>query len=178
MRLVITVVVSAGAIQSATASPALLGTRQCAQTEFRFYVQILGDESWGQHLGTKASLPEKTTVIAVWSLGGPKADNGLSLYGWTTNTRSGFSRFCQSARPLAVRRQSLRDPFRVRDGWFYGRKFTCVKEGPIVVGLAERAGRRRLTVTMQRTGELVAVGEVAANSGWVRASRGCVENDR
>jgi hypothetical protein len=141
-------------------------------------IHILGDRSWGWRIGSYSAIPAKTTAILVWSTGGPPATDGLAAYGWTTRTRSGFFSRCSAGRAAAQPTGSLRAPVSVKDRWFYGRKYTCIQPGRFVVAVSDIAGGKRLTVRVQRTGKLLAIGEVKAGGGWLRGSKSCRESER
>jgi len=66
----------------------------------------------------------------------------------------------------------------VEDGWYFGRKFTCLQTGRFVVEIRDITGGKRLSVRVQKTGKLLAVGEVKAGGGWLRGSTSCRDSDR
>ena len=67
---------------------------------------------------------------------------------------------------------------RVKDGWFFGRKYKCLQPGRFVVEIRDIAGGKRVTVRVQRTGRLLAVGEVKAGGGWLRGAKSCGDYER
>ena len=181
MRLLLTLLVSAVALTAAAAAPSSpLGaqSRVCTPEDTAVYIQILGDRSWGWRLERYDAIPTKRAVIAVWSNGGPVSTFGVAAYGWTTRTRSAFLAGCSVGRAAAQPRGSLRAAVRVKDGWFYGRKYTCLQPGRFVVAVSDVAGGKRITVRVQRTGKLLALGELTAGGGWLRGAKSCAESER
>lgn len=166
---------AAGAGSSA---PSAVETRACTSRDVAFNIQILGDRGWGWKLGRYSAIPAKITMIAVWSSGGPAATHGVAAYGWVTRSRASFSSACALGRAQGQPAGKLSAPVRVKDGWYFGRKFTCLDSGRFVVEIRDVAGGKRLTVRVQRTGKLLAVGEVKAGGGWLRGSPGCRDSDR
>lgn len=171
-----TALVAAGAGASA---PSAVEARSCAQLASSFNIQLLGDRSYGWQLGRYTAIPAKTAVVAVFSLGGPRATNGLAVYGWATRAGSRLSTACSRVQP-ATRQPtgSLRPAVRVQHGWLYGRKYACTMRGRFVVETRDIAGGKRVTVRMQGTGELLAVAEVGRAGGWIRGSKRCTEGER
>lgn len=181
MRLLVSTLVGTAALAAAgagSAGPAAVETRACTPREISVNIQILGDRSWGWRLGGYTAIPAKTTTIAVWSNGGPAATDGVAAYAWVTRSRSVFSAFCASGRAFRSPTGRLSAPVRVQDRWFFGRKFTCVDTGRIAVEVRDIAGGKRITVRVQRSGKLLAVGEVKAGGGWLRGSTSCRDSDR
>lgn len=182
MRLLISTLVGLAALAAAgagSAGPAAVETRACTPREISVNIQILGDRSWGWRLGRYTAIPARTTAIAVWSNGGPAATAGVAAYAWVTRTRSVFSStLCSSGRAFRSPTGTLSAPVRVQDRWFFGRKFTCVNTGRIAVEIRDVSGGKRITVRVQRTGKLLAVGEVKAGGGWLRGSTSCRDSDR
>lgn len=171
-------VAALGAAGAGTPAPGVVEARSCAQVSDGFNVQILGESSWGFGLDN-AHLPSKRTIVVVWSRGGPAASGGVAVFGWITNARSAFRAGCSVT--SAARRQTpgaLRPPIRVKDGWFWGRKFACFNRGRLRLVVRDIAGGKRITVRMDRTGVLVAQGEVTRGGGWLRASKRCDERER
>jgi hypothetical protein len=180
LRLLTAAVVSAAALLAASAgsSAPIAETRACAPREIAVNIQILGDRTWGWKLGRYTAIPAKVTTIAVWSSGGPAATYGVAAYGWVTRTRASFSSSCTLGRAQGQPTGKLSAPVRVKDGWYFGRKFTCLETGRFVVEIRNVAGGKRLTVRVQRTGKLLAVGEVKAGGGWLRGSPSCRDSSR
>jgi hypothetical protein len=181
LRLLVALLVSSAALAAAAASPSspsAVVSRACTPQEVAVYIQILGDRSWGWRLERYDAIPAKRSVIVVWSNGGPVSTSGIAAYGWATRTRTGFFVSCPSGRAAAQPAGSLRAPVRVKDGWFYGRKYTCLQPGRFVVEVRDIAGGKRVTVRVQKTGRLLAVGEVKAGGGWLRGAKSCSENER
>ena len=144
-----------------------------------FSIQIAGDKEGTWRLGGSTTLPRKTTFTAVWSLGGPARTRGIAVYGWISKGATRISDACRSTPRPPAKPGSLRAPIRVKDGWFLGRKYTCLQEGRFVIETRDLAGGgRRMTVRMQRTGELLAVSEVRPGGGWLRASQSCSESEK
>jgi hypothetical protein len=177
----VTLLVSAAALAAAAAAPSARSaaeSRACTPLTPRIYIQILGDRAWGWRLGRYTAIPAKTATIAVWSEGGPPSTFGIVAYGWATRTRSGFSASCAGGRAAAQPAGSLRAAVRVKDGWFYGRKYACLHAGRFVVAVSDVAGGKRVTVRVQRTGKLLALGELRAGGGWLRGPKSCSESER
>jgi hypothetical protein len=138
-------VVSAAALTAASAgssAPSAVESRSCAPREIAINIQILGDRTWGWKLGRYSAIPAKTTTIAVWSSGGPAATNGITAYAWVTRNRTSFSSACTLGRALRQPAGTLGAPVRVRDGWYFGRKFTCLDTGRFVVEIRDLTGDR------------------------------------
>jgi hypothetical protein len=181
LRRLVSTLVGAAALVAASAgssAPSAVESRSCAPREIAINIQILGDRTWGWKLGRYSAIPAKTTTIAVWSSGGPAATNGITAYAWVTRNRTSFSSACTLGRAQQQPAGTLGAPVRVRDGWYFGRKFTCLDTGRFVVEIRDITGGKRLTVRVQRTGKLLAVGEVKAGGGWLRGSPSCRDGDR
>jgi hypothetical protein len=163
---------------SSPGGPSAAESRVCAPREAAVYIQILGNRSWGWRLGRYEAIPAERAVIAVWSNGGPVSTFGVAAYGWTTRTRSAFFGGCSVGRAAAQPQGSLRAAVRVKDGWFYGRKYRCLEPGRFVVAISDTTGGKRITVRVQRTGKLLALGELTAGGGWLRGSKSCSESER
>jgi hypothetical protein len=117
-------------------------------------------------------------VIAVWSKGGPVETDGIAAYGWATRSRSAFSADCRAGRATRQVDGGLGPAVLVKDGWFAGRKFTCLDTGRIVVAISDVRGGKRVTVRVQKTGKLLALGEVTAGGGWLRGSKSCESSEK
>ncbi len=89
---------AAGAGSSA---PSAVESRVCVPRDVSVQIQILGNRTWGWKLGQYSAIPAKVTTIAVWSLGGPAATNGIVAYGWVTRNRAAFSSACTLGRAEA-----------------------------------------------------------------------------
>lgn len=160
-------------------APSEVVTRSCAQAQGWFYIQIVGDVGWAWRLTETSVLPRRTSVVAVWNDDGPVRDSGVGVLGAISKSGRRFASKCRPARRPAAKTAPLRPAIRVKDGWYYGRKYTCLQQGRVVLEARDLAGGgRRLTVRMQRTGALLAVGEVRGGSAWLRASRSCSEHER
>ena len=153
-------------------------SRVCTPADIALHIQILGDRTWGWRLGRYTGIPVKRTVIAVWSDGGPASTFGVASYGWAISTRSALSTSCSPGRAAAQPSGGLRAAVRVKDGWFYGRKYKCLRPGRFVIEVRDITGGKRVTVRVQRTGKLLAVGEVRAGGGWLRGAKSCEESER
>ena len=143
-----------------------------------FNVEILGDKDATRWTAASArplaSVPDQKTVAVVWSLGGPVATSGMAVYAWITDTHSRFAFQCTRTR--VARKHSmrgLRAPERVKDGWNLTRRFGCLQRGRLLVAVRDIRGGKRMTVRMERTGELIAVAEVGAGGGSLRGSTRC-----
>lgn len=181
LRLLSAVVVSAAALVAAGAgasAPSAAQARICTPADVAFNIQLLGDRTWGWQLGRYSAIPAKVTMIAVWSKGGPVQNNGIAAYGWATRTRSAFFPDCTPGRAARQVDGGLRPAVRVKDGWFAGRKYTCIGAGRIVVAVSDVSGGKRVTVRVQRTGKLLALGEIRAGGGWLRGSKSCEVSEK
>jgi hypothetical protein len=181
MRLLVFLLVSTTALVAvavATSSPSAVVSRACTPKEILVNIQLLGDRSWGFGLERYTAIPSKRATIVVWSDGGPPATQGVTAYGWATRTQSAFSNGCAAGRAFRSQTGSLRAPVRVKDGWFFGRKYKCIEPGRFVVEIRDIAGGKRVTVRVQRTGKLLAVGEVTTRGGWLRGAKSCGEYER
>src|SRR5262245_10839428 len=157
-------------------------TYSCAQVWGSFNVQLVGDRDWGWNLGALGSIgaPRKKSIIVVWSLGGYAAQQGLNVYSWATGTRSRASGRCKAVKHTA-RQPSLAGlgpVTRVKDGWAFGRKFGCLEQGPLLI-TTTRAGRKtQVVVRVQKSGRVMAVGEVGSGGGWIRGSKSCEAKEK
>jgi hypothetical protein len=176
--------VSAGALVAAaggTSAPTAVEARACVQRASFFNVELLGDKDATRWSAASArplsAVPDQKTVAVVWSLGGPVATSGMAVYSWMTDTRSRFAFQCTRSR--AARKNStrgLRAPVRVKDGWNLTRRFACLQRGRLLVAVRDIAGGgKRMTVRMERTGEVIAVAEVKRGGGSLRGSTRCDE---
>jgi hypothetical protein len=183
LRHVLVAVVCGSALWAAAgggAAPAAVDARSCAQRSSFFNVQILGDKDavrWTSlSIRPLASVPKGKTVAVVWSLGGPRSTNGMAVYGWMTDTQSRFAFHCSRVRAAQkTSSRGLRAPGRVKDGWHYGLRFACLQRGNFVVEVRDLSGGQRMTVRMQRSGEVIAIAEAKPGGGWIRASKRCEE---
>jgi hypothetical protein len=160
-----------------SAAPQRSETRSCRQVWTGFNIQLVGDRDWGWRLPPLRSLgaPKKKSTIAVWSLGGNAAQHGINVYEWATATRSRPSPRCAvvKARLAAPRLKGLGPVTRVKDGWKLGRRFLCLDEGRILVTTTQMKSKTQVVVRMQRSGKVLAVGELGNGSGWIRGSKTC-----
>jgi hypothetical protein len=175
------VVASVLPVTVGNAMPAATTTYSCAQVWGSFNVQLIGDRDWGWNLGGlgNVGVPKERAVIVVWSLGG-KLPGGLNVYGWTTAKVSRPSPKC------SVVKAKLKEPSlsglgpvtRVKDGWAFGRKFACLDTGRVLITLTEGAGKARVVVRVQKSGRVMAVGEVKNGGGWIRGSKTCEDEEK
>lgn len=170
------------AAASSSASPQVTTTVSCAQAWTGFNVQLIGDRDWGWNLGGLGSVgaPRKKSLIVVWSLGGYAAQNGLNVYSWTTGTRSRPSPRCTAVEGSQTRPSlsTLGPVTRVRDGWAFGRKFSCLDAGRLLISTTPAAGKTRVVVRMQRSGKVIAVGELGGGGGWIRGAKTCQAREK
>lgn len=181
MRLLLALLVSAAALAAAAAAPSSRSaviSRACTPQDATLYISILGNRTWGWRLEDYDAIPAKRTTILVWSMGGPPATDGVAAYGWAQRRRAAFSGGCATGRAFSSPAGSLRAPVKVRDGWFYGRKYRCYDPGRFVVEVRAIAGGKRVTVRVQKTGKLLAVGEIDGTRGWLRGAKSCDESER
>ena len=181
MRLLVFLLVSATALAAtatAPSSPSGVVSRACTPQDSTLYIQILGNRTWGFGLEDYTAIPAKRTTIVVWSKGGPTATDGVAAYGWTQLNRAAFSGGCATGRAFASRAGSLRAPVAVKDGWFFGRKYRCFDPGRFVVEVRTIPGGKRVTVRVQKTGKLLAIGEIKGRGGWLRGAKSCADSER
>jgi hypothetical protein len=183
LRKLLAAAVVAGVLPVAVGNttPSATATYSCAQVWGSFNVQLVGDRDWGWNLSGlgNVGVPKERAVIVVWSLGG-KLPGGLNVYGWTTAKRSRPSPEC------LVVRAKLKEPSpaglgpitRVKDGWAFGRKFGCLQTGRVLITLTEGAGKARMVVRLQKSGRVIAVGELANGGGWIRGSKTCEAKEK
>jgi hypothetical protein len=169
--------VAAGVAMSA---PTAVEARACTQRSSFFNVHLLGDKEstdWVAFNGAALSgAPKGKALAVVWSLGGPVSTSGIAVYGWATAARSHFALECTTTRPTRPKPvKGLRAPVRMKNGWHDGVRFACLQAGRLVVDVRDVRNGKRLTVRMQRTGELIAVAELGRTGGWLRGSRRCDE---
>ncbi|HEU0303941.1 MAG TPA: hypothetical protein VFR32_05110 [Gaiellaceae bacterium] len=176
------VLVAATAAASSLASSQATTTVSCAQLWTGFNVQLIGDRDWGWNLGALGSVgaPKEKSMIVVWSLGGYAAQNGLNVYDWATATRARPSPRCtvvkaQQKQPSLA---GLGSVTRVKDGWAFGRKFLCLDAGRLLITTTKGRGKSRIVVRMQRSGKVIAVGELASGGGWIRGSKTCQAREK
>jgi hypothetical protein len=183
MRRFLAIVVGAGMLAAAgvgQSAPTAVDARACAQHSSFFNVHLLGDKDavdWVAFNGAALSgVPKRKAVAVVWSLGGPASTSGIAVYGWITASRSHFALDCTSTKRARQKPiKGLRAPTRVKNGWHDGSRFACLQPGRFVVDVRDIQAGKRLTVRMQRTGELIAVAEVSRGGGWIRGSKRCDE---
>lgn len=174
-------VAAAVLVASPDSAPTAVTTVACAQAGSFFNVQLAGKVAGtftGVYYETMfARVPRQESIVTVWTLGS-EGTGGPFLYGWATSGRSSLSSRCRSraARPPAKGR--LRAPLRVRDGWAFGKRYDCRQRGSIVLRTDVGGATTRLTLWMERSRELVAIAEIRKDSGWLRASKRCLERDR
>jgi hypothetical protein len=178
--LVLAVLVVLG-VGNVSAAPQATETRSCAQVFGFFNVQLIGDRAWGWNLDGLGSVgvPKKRAVIVVWSLGGV-LPGGLNVYGWATAKRSRPSPRCTVVK-RQLRSPSLADlgPItRVEDGWAFGRKFVCLEPGRVLVTTTQSRGKTRVVVRMERSGRVMAVGELEQGGAWIRGSKRCDDREK
>ena len=175
--LVVAVVTAAGV----SAAPPATRTVSCAQVWSSFNVQLVGDRDWGWNLGGlgNVGVPKERAVIVVWSLGG-KLPGGINVYGWATAKRDRPSPKCSVVK-ARLRRPSLAGlgpVTRVQDGWAFGRKFGCLDGGRVLITITQSGTKARVAVRMQRSGKVIAVGEVGDGGGWIRGSKSCEAKEK
>jgi hypothetical protein len=163
------------------ATPAAATTYSCAQVWGSFNVQLVGDRDWGWNLGGLGNVgaPKEQALIVVWSLGG-KLPGGINVYGWTTAKRSRPSPKCTivEAQPKAPTLEGLGPATRVKDGWAFGRKFGCLDTGRLLITVTQAGGKARIVVRLQKSGRVIAVGELSSGGGWIRGSKGCEAKEK
>jgi hypothetical protein len=165
----------------ATSSATTTTTVSCKQVWSSFNVQLVGNRDWGWNLGGlgNVGVPKERAVIVVWSLGG-KLPGGINVYGWATAKLSRPSPKCTVVKakleepPLA----GLGPITRVKDGWAFGRKFGCLDTGSVLVTLTQGGGKARVVVRAQKSGRVIAVGEVGNGGGWIRGSKTCEAKEK
>ncbi len=181
--LVTVAVVAAIAVAPAATGAASTATTtySCQQVWSGFNVQLIGDREWGWNLEALAALgvPKKTTVIAVWSLGA-NVPGGMNAYSWSTSARTRPSPKCKllKAQLKAPSLSGLGPMVRTKDGWSFGRKFACFERGPILITTTPAGGTTRVVVRLQRSGRVMAVGEVGNGGGWIRGSTRCESKEK
>jgi hypothetical protein len=170
--------VALASLADGEAAPAQVEARSCVQRAVALNIQILGDRDadFRVHNGSRFHpFPDRKTLIAVWSLGGPVGSGGIAFYGWVARSRARLSSLCSEVHPRPeTATAALRRAARVKDGWFAGTRFVCEVRGRFRVQVRSRASGRRITV-LERSGAVVAIGEVRRGGGWLRGSKRCVE---
>lgn len=159
-------------------APVAPDTRACSQQSSAFNVQLLGHRQVTDWVAfsqsTLAGAPQRRAIGVVWSLGGPVSTSGIAVYGWTTRGASRFGAACTAGRARKpVGQAKLRPAVRVKDGWHVEHRYACVLPGRFIVTVKPLADGRRLTVQLQRTGEVLAVVEIRRGGGALRASTRC-----
>jgi hypothetical protein len=181
LRLLLALLVSATALAAAAAapsSPSAVLSRACTPQDATLFISILGNRAYGWRLEEYKAIPAKVSTILVWSMGGPPQTDGVAAYGWAQRSRAAFSGSCATGRAFSSPAGSLRAPVKVKDGWFFGRKYRCYGAGRFVVSMQSIPGGKRVTVRVQKSGKLLAVGEIKGTSGWLRGSKSCDESER
>jgi hypothetical protein len=181
LRLVVgTLAVVMVAAAAVSAAPERTETRSCAQVWTGFNIQLVGDVDWLESRALAPRLgplgaPKKKSIVVVWSLGGDAAQHGINVYEWVTATRSRPSPRCTvvKARLGAPALRGLGSVARVKDGWKLGRRFVCLDEGRILITTTRAKSKTRVVVRLQRSGKVLAVGELGNGSGWIRGSKTC-----
>ena len=157
-------------------------TYSCPQVWGSFNVQLVGDRDWGWNLGALGTVgaPRKKSIIVVWSLGGYAAQQGLNIYSWATGTRSRASGRCTAVKQPSQQPSlaGLSPITRVKDGWAFGRKFGCLEKGPLLITTTQAGGKTKVVVRLQKSGRVMAVGEVGSGGGWIRGSRSCEAKEK
>ncbi len=156
-------------------------TFSCAQVWGSFNVQLVGNRDWGWNLEGLGNVgaPKERALVVVWSLGG-KLPGGINVYGWTTATRSRPSPKCAvvEAQPKAPSLAGLGPTTRVKDGWAFGRKFGCLDTGRLLISVTQGGGKTRIAVRLQKSGRVIAVGELGSGGGWIRGSKSCEAKEK
>jgi hypothetical protein len=170
-------VVALVAAGGAFSAPTAVVTHSCGQVGSRFSVHLAGDKGsnfWlNVHRDVAAAIPPERTMLAVWSFG--SGSTGPVLYGWAANSRPNLTRRCRPRSSPQPPDGALRPVFRVKDGWAVGRRYECARRGSIVIRAETVRRVVRFIVWMERSRELIAVGEVGPSAGWLRASARCAE---
>lgn len=177
-----TAVAAFAAVGQGAAAPAAAETVSCAQVWTGFNVQLIGDREWGWNLGALGSVgaPKKKAIIVVWSMGGYASQQGLNVYTWTTGTRSRASARCTVARqsPKQLSLAGLGPATRTKDGWAFGRKFSCLDRGRLLITKTQRGAKTQVVVRMQASGKVIAAGELGSGGGWIRGSKSCEAKEK
>jgi hypothetical protein len=172
----VVVPVAAGSAQSAAST-----TYSCKQVWSSFNIQLVGNRDWGWNLGGlgNVGVPKDRAVIVVWSLGG-KLPGGLNVYGWTTAKLSRPSPKCTVVKkqPRAPSLSGLGPVTNVKDGWAFGRKFGCLDSGRLLITLTRAGKKAGLVVRLQKSGRVMAVGELSNGSGWIRGAKTCEAKEK
>ena len=184
LRTLLAATVVAGVLPVAVgnATPSATTTYSCAQVWGSFNVQLVGDRDWGWNLGGlgNVGVPKERAVIVVWSLGG-KLPGGLNVYGWTTAKLSRPSpqvlgREDAAEGALAGRPRpghaSRRTAGRSAGSSAASRPGACSSRSP------RAAGKARVVVRLQKSGRVLAVGELANGGGWIRGSKTCEAKEK
>jgi hypothetical protein len=169
-------------VSAGNATPAAATTVSCQQVWGSFNIQLIGDREWGWNLGALGTVgaPTHKSIIVVWSLGGFAAQQGLNIYGWATGTRSRMADRCKrvAVTPKQPSLKGLGPVTRVKDGWAFGRKFGCLEKGPLLITTTQKAGKTQVVVRIQKSGKVMAVGELAGGGGWIRGSKTCEAKEK
>ena len=168
-------------VATGNAGSTATATYSCQQVWSSFNIQLVGDRDWGWNLGGlgNVGVPKERAMIAVWSLGG-KLPGGLNVYGWTTAKLSRPSPKCTVVKkqPKAPSLSGLSPITRTKDGWAFGRKFGCLESGPLLITLTQSAGKAKVVVRLQKSGKVMAVGELGAGGGWIRGAKTCEAKEK
>jgi hypothetical protein len=126
--------------------------------------------------------PAERSTVAIWSIVAdscrkvPSSAREPALYGWAAGSRADIAERCRTRSAGKPPERAHRPALRVKDGWAFGRTYKCERRGRVVIQTAELRVRTRMTVWMEKTRELIAVGELRRGSGSVRASKRCGES--
>ena len=168
------------AAPTATTAPAVVETRSCAIAGGFFNLHLAGHKRagfwFGAHPDTFGHLPAKKALAVVWNFGSQTTREPV-LYAWSVDTEARFRANCRvlggaMARPLAG---VLRAPFRVKPGWFVGKRYECTRRGRVAIRTQTIAKGMRMTVWAERSRKLLAVAELTRGGGWMRTSKSCLE---
>jgi hypothetical protein len=163
---------------SGSSAQSALQTRSCSQAGSFFNVQIAGNVDatyWGRiHADLFAAIPRGEAMVAVWSFGSQR-NKRPDLYGWATESRSRIAERCRARSARRPSEGALRPSIRVEDGWAFGRRYECHRRGRVVIQTRALRGGTQIAVWMEKSRELIAIGEISGRSGWVRASKRCDE---
>jgi hypothetical protein len=177
--LLVALVVAVAAAPTATTAPAAVETRSCMPAGAFFNVHVAGHKQAGYWLGVQHEMfgpvPAQKALVAVWSFGS-EATKRPVLYAWSAGGRSTIRASCRELGSMpAPARGELRAPFRVKSGWSIGKRYECSRGGRVAIRTETIARGMRMTVWAERSRRLLAVAELTAGGGWLRASKSCVE---
>lgn len=178
--LLVALVAGVVAAPTGTTAPTVVETRSCAPAGSYFNLHLAGHKRAGFWLGAHADtfhdIPADRALAAVWSFGSQTTREPV-LYAWSVDTAARFRADCRvlggtKARPPAG---VLRAPFRVKPGWFVGKRYECARRGRVAIRTQSIAKGMRMTVWAERNRRLLAVAELTNGGGWMRASKSCAE---